>query len=283
MRLPAAGAGMPSPEPGVGAARAARDDRVMTTAPTALLPEELLHLLELAEQSDSVELKLTIPADAYRAAARALAIDPLEAQIRQVFFFDTPDLALDQAGVVLRARRVQGRDSDSTVKLRPLVPDQLDPSVRTSPRFTVEVDAMPGGYVCSGSMRGTLSPTAVAASVSGVEPLRRLFSKEQRAFFASHAPEGLDLDDLSVLGPVLVLKVKFRAQALTQRLVVELWTYPDGSRVVEISTKSPPDEALKTAIATRSFLAGHGIPLDGEQQTKTRTALEFFAAELSEA
>jgi hypothetical protein len=253
----------------------------MTTAPTALLPEELLRLLELVEQSDSVELKLTVPADAYRAAAQALEIDPLEAQIRQVFFFDTPDLALDRAGIVLRARRVQGRDSDSTVKLRPLVPDELDPLVRSSPRFTVEVDAMPGGYVCSGSMRGSLPPTAVVASVSGDAPLRRLFSKEQRVFFASHAPAGVTLDALSVLGPVLVLKVRFRAQTLTRRVVVELWTYPDGARVVEISTKSPPDEALKTAIATRSFLAAHGIPLDGEQQTKTRTALEFFAAELN--
>ena len=49
-------------------------------------------------------------------------MDPLEAQIRQVFFFDTPDLALDKQGVVVRARRIQGKGDDSAVKLRPVVP-----------------------------------------------------------------------------------------------------------------------------------------------------------------
>jgi hypothetical protein len=37
------------------------------------------------------------------------------------------------------------------------------------------------------------------------DPLRKLFSKEQRSFFADHAPEGVELDDLRILGPVFVL------------------------------------------------------------------------------
>jgi len=222
-----------------------------------------------------------VPASAYRTAAKELSLDPLEAQIRQVFFFDTPDLTLNRAGVVARARRIQGRDGDSTIKLRPVVPSELDPAVRTSRQFTVEVDAMPGGFVCSGSMKNTVSPRAVLASVNGDQPLRKLFSKEQRAFFAAHAPDGLSLDDLSVLGPILVLKLKFTPKDLDQRLVVELWTYPDGSRVVELSTKSTPGEALKVAATSRTFLTSHGIPVGGEQQTKTKTALEFFAAELT--
>ena len=43
----------------------------------------------------------------------ALGLDPLEAQIRQVFFFDTPDLDLNAVGVVARARRIQGRPEDA--------------------------------------------------------------------------------------------------------------------------------------------------------------------------
>ena len=253
----------------------------MTTAPAQLLPDQLVSMLELVGQSDSVELKLTVPSSSYRAATKALGLDPLEAQIRQVFFFDTPDLALNRAGVVVRARRIQGRDSDSTVKLRPLTPSDVDPAFRSSPHFNIEVDAMPGGYVCSGSMKNTLPPTAVLASVGGDRPLRKLFSKEQRSFYAAHAPEGLSLDDLSVLGPILVLKLKVTPKDLGQRLVGEVWTYPDGSRVAELSTKAAPRDALQVAIATRSYLASSGIPLSGEQQTKTKTALEFFAAELT--
>ena len=245
-----------------------------------LVTDELRELLRLAREADSIELKLTLPELAYRSTAAALGVDPLEAQIRQVFFFDTPDLRLNEAGVVARARRIQGRESDSTVKLRPVVPDQLPAGVRKSENFVVEIDAMPGGYVCSGSMKGKLAPTAVRASVSGDKPLRRLFSKEQREFFTAHAPEGLGLDDLSILGPVLVLKLKMKPDLFSRRLVGEMWIYPDGTRVVELSTKCLPGEALDVADEARTFLKAKGIELTGSQQTKTKTALSFYSAEL---
>ena len=126
------------------------------TAPPRLTDEQLGELLDLIRDADSVELKLTVPDVGLRSAVQALQLDPLEAQIRQVFFFDTPDLDLNQKGVVVRARRIQGKGNDSVVKLRPVVPDELPDELRKSPNFVVEVDAMPGGYVCSGSMKGKL-------------------------------------------------------------------------------------------------------------------------------
>ncbi|HET6686712.1 MAG TPA: hypothetical protein VFH02_09330 [Jiangellaceae bacterium] len=173
-----------------------------TESTTRLVSDELIRLMELVEGADSVELKLTVPELSQRSTAAALGLDPLDAQIRQVFFFDTPDLALYEAGVVARARRMQGRESDSVVKLRPVVPDDLPKTLRRSPNFVVEVDAMPGGYVCSASLKGKLPADAVPRSVSGGRPLRTLFSKEQQAFFAAHAPSGITIDDLSVLGPI---------------------------------------------------------------------------------
>jgi hypothetical protein len=74
-----------------------------------LSDEDLERMLHLTAGADSVELKLTLPELEHRAATSALEIDPLDAQIRQVFFFDTPDLVLNQHGIVARARRVQGR------------------------------------------------------------------------------------------------------------------------------------------------------------------------------
>ena len=70
-------------------------------------------------------------------------MDPLDAQIRQVFFFDTPELALNNAGVVVRARRVQNKGNDSVVKLRPIVPDALskDASAVSQPRGRGRRDA----------------------------------------------------------------------------------------------------------------------------------------------
>jgi hypothetical protein len=117
----------------------------------------------------------------------------------------------------------------------------------------------------------------------GERPIRKLFSKEQRAFYAEHAPEGIALDDLAVLGPIFVLKLKLTPEGFGRKMVSELWLYPDFSRILELSTKCAPSEAFQVAAEARAFLTTRGVDLSGEQQTKTKKALEFFAARLQEA
>jgi hypothetical protein len=249
-----------------------------------ILDERLGEFLGLIEGADSVELKLTVPESNQRSAVGSLGMDPLEAEIRQVFFFDTPDLALDKAGIVVRARRAQRKGDDTVVKLRPVVPHELPESLRASPAFGVEVDAMPGGFVCSGSLKGTPGTgDAVKATVAGERRLRKLFTKEQRALFAEHAPSGVTLSDLVVLGPIPVLKLRMSPKALGRKLVAELWFYPDGTRILELSTKCAPAEALRVAMEAKAFLAERDIDLSGKQQTKTRTALTFFSKEVQAA
>jgi hypothetical protein len=254
-----------------------------TRRPERLSDAQLGQLLELTKDADSVELKLTVPDSERRSAITALGMDPLDAQIRQVFFFDTPELTLDKHGVVVRARRIQGRGDDTVVKLRPIVPGELPPSLRQSKLMVVEVDAMPGGYVCSASLKGTLAAGGVKEAAAGRRAIHKLYSKEQRAFYAAHAPEGVGLDDLSVLGPITVLELKFSPEGYSHRLVAELWFYPDGSRILELSTRCVPGQAFQVAAESRAFLAGRGVDLFGEQQTKTKTALEFFSRSLRAA
>ena len=92
--------------------------------------------------------------------------------------------------------------------------------------------------------------------------------------------EGIGLDELSILGPILVLKLKQSPHGFDRQLVGEAWFYPDGSRILELSTKCEPSEAFQVAAETRAFLSSRGIDLESEQQTKTRTALEFFSKNL---
>jgi hypothetical protein len=247
-----------------------------------LSDEERARFAALLEDCDTVELKLTVPEEDQRSAVVGLGVDPLEAQIRQVFFFDTPDLALYSSGVVARARRVQKKGDDSVVKLRPVVPAELPAKLRRSPGFGVEVDAMPGGFVCSASLKG-IPGADVAKAAAGKRPLRKLFTKEQRAFFKEYAPEGLELDDLSVLGPIFVLKLRYTPKGFNRRLVGEMWLYPDSTRIIELSTKCAPSETFDVAADAQAFLSERGVNLEGEQQTKTRTALEFFSGQLKAA
>jgi hypothetical protein len=210
----------------------------------------------------------------------ALGLDPLEAQIRQVLFFDTPALDLDKAGVVVRARRIQGRGDDSVVKLRPVDPEAMPEDLRRSASFRVEVDALPGGFVCSATLKGACRPGEVQRVRLGERATRKLFSKEQRAFYAAHAPEDIALDDLRLLGPIFVLKLRFFPRELERKLVAEMWLYPDGSRILELSTRCSTTEAFQAAAEMRAYLAATGVDISGEQQTKTRKALAYFAKHL---
>lgn len=247
----------------------------MTVA--SMSDKQRAELFALTKGADTVELKLTMLLSDRGRAGTALGVDPLDGQIRQVYFFDTPDLVLNQRGLVVRARRVQGKGDDSVVKLRPVDPEKLSPMLRGSRNFSVEIDAMPGGYVCSGSMKHTLDPTSVKDAVAGNLPVHELFSKDQRALYAQHAPEGIGLDDLAVLGPILVLKVKFEPEQFARKLAAELWLYPDNSMILELSTRCGPAEAFEMAAELRIFLSERGVDLTGEQATKTKKALEFYS------
>ena len=238
-------------------------------------------MLALSSGADSIELKLTVPEQGHRSAIEAAGLDPLDAQIRLVCFFDTPDLRLNREGVIVRARRVQGREDDSVVKLRPVVPDELPAQLRAAPEMVVELDAMPGGYVCSASMKARLKGAAgVKKRLRGKRATSKLFTKPQRRFYEQHAPADLALDDLEVLGPIFVLKLNSTPAGFGRKLCTEMWLYPDGSRILELSTKCAPSEMFQVAAEARGFLGGSGIDLSGRQQTKTKTALQQFSKAL---
>ena len=239
-------------------------------------------LLELVRGADSVELKMTVPASDHRRTIGQLPLDPVEAQPRQVWFFDTPDLALDRAGVVVRARRIAGGRGDTVVKLRPVVPAELPAELRHEAAFNVEVDAMPGGFVCSGSYKGRSTGQEIREVINGTLALRKIFTKEQRKFFRDHAPAEIALDALVPLGPTFILKATFQPPELGRRFVTEVWFYPDGSRILELSTKCLPGEMFQVVAEVRGYLGSRGIRATGAQETKTRAALNYYQSQLDQ-
>lgn len=59
--------------------------------------------------------------------------------------------------------------------------------------FKIELDAMPGGYVCSASYKGACTGQEVLDVMEGRLPLEPLFSREQHAFYQAHAPAARNL------------------------------------------------------------------------------------------
>jgi hypothetical protein len=245
-----------------------------------LSAEDTKKLLYLVKNSKSIELKASVPMGQHQGVVLGLGLDPVESQIRHVYFFDTADQALNRAGLIVRARRRPGGSADTVIKLRPVDPAMIDAELKRSEAFKVEVDAMPGGvFVCSASYKGVATGQEVLDVTQGRMPLRKLFSKEQRAFFDAHAPAGIDMNSLLVQGPILMLKLKQQPEGYKRRFTAEAWFWEDGKRILELSTQCEPAEAFQVGAEFKAFLMDHGIDLDAEQETKTKTAMQKFKAE----
>jgi len=244
--------------------------------PIGLSTEDMLAIMTLLKGSNSIELKLMVK-DTARATISRLGFDPVEAEPRQVYFFDTPDLTLNRAGLIVRARRRVGGRGDTVVKLRPVDPETLSDDLRRDHSVKTEVDVMPGGYICSTSFKGRCSSDEVVEVIDGKRTLSSIFTRKQQAFFAAHAPEGVKMKNLVPLGPTFLLLAKQQPKRFDRPIVVELWLYPDGSKILEVSTKGVPAEAFQLAATFKALLVDSGIPIETSSATKTNSALRYFS------
>jgi hypothetical protein len=228
------------------------------------------HLRFLIRQAGQVELKVLVP------DGRSSRIDATGGRARRVYFLDTPDLKLKHHGIVVRIRERAGRPDDAVVKLRPMTTRTVPGWLRRAPGFEVEVDAMPGSYVCSGALKRRLGRGRVARAIAAGEPLTGLLTPRQLRLLTTYAPEGIGVEDLVAFGPVESRRrrVKLRNVALT----AERWIYPDGSALLELSTKCSTGRAPAVSARVSDALRKHGIKPSKRQHTKTELALTGGAA-----
>jgi hypothetical protein len=132
--------------------------------------------------------------------------------------------------------------------------------------------------VRSASFTVAQNPKEIDEVASGSRAIEKLFSGEQEDFLRDMAPAPVDFSKLVALGPVAALRWKFRNEGLPCELCAEEWRLPDGRDVIELSIKAKQPEAAAAQAALEGFLAELGIDQETRQQTKTRMALEYFAA-----
>jgi hypothetical protein len=221
---------------------------------------------------DRVELKVIVD-DELEAALAVLGAEVDPPRIRRIHYLDTPDLALQRRGVIVRARitETSGRDGaagDVVVKLRrpaPLAPPR-------STGVVVELDALPVDVAYALSMKRRLPGAEIERGLARRRPARHLLGKKQRAMLRRLTGARIDLDELVVFGPVDAVRVT--AGRVGDRLGVESWALPDGSRIVELFAKCSPVHAARTAARLRDLIDGHRIAVADCQDTKTRMTLE---------
>jgi hypothetical protein len=222
---------------------------------------------------DTIEVKATIPdAQIEKALLRYnLTVDNDEE--RYIYFFDTPQLDLLKAGVIARARRNVGKQHDTTVKFRPVVPSEVFKDWIKFEGFKLEADASEKGVVRSASLTMPVEKGLIKRVAAGKNGIGALFCKEQVEFLAAVGGQKVAFDTLIVYGPLQAHRWGFMDPACPWRITAELWRREDGAHLMEVSIKSPAVQAAVAIAGFMALLAEVGAEEDLEQQTKTRWAL----------
>jgi hypothetical protein len=228
--------------------------------------------------AEQIEIKATVPNHQIAPALRRLGLTADNDEERFIYFFDTPRLDLLGAGIITRARRVVGDDHDSTVKFRPVVPDEVGKEWRKYRDFKIEADASENGMTKSASFSMPVKKGLIKRVAGGKRPIAALFTDEQEAFLSDMAGGTIDFSQLAVLGPLHAQRWEVEIPACPWPMTVELWRRSDGERMLEVSIKTPVIQAAAAIGGFMAFLAEVGAERDRDQQTKTRWALEFYAA-----
>ena len=179
--------------------------------------------------------------------------------------------------MILRAREVEGDDDDSTVKLRPFTRPELDSALATNDDLKCELDRDPDGATSACSLKVDQEEGQIDEVAAGERQLRTLFSSEQELMYAAHGP-GISMTELEPLGPIPARVWTLRTDEVSEKVTAELWYMPDGSQVLELSTKVDLEDADDAMDDLLDFVADRDIDLDATQESKTKRALLGFVA-----
>jgi hypothetical protein len=137
--------------------------------------------------------------------------------------------------------------------------------------------------VCSASLSDMQVRDEIDEVAKGKRAIGKLFSRDQERFLSEFNKDTVEFGKLRVMGPIRVLRWKPKHETFPHELTIEEWRLPSGEDLVEVSIKAPPNKALQARKEFDTHLRGLGLDPEGAQDTKTRTALEYFASILKEA
>lgn len=238
------------------------------------------HYARLLAGAEAIEIKATIPQRQIADARDRYKLTTRNDDDRYIYFFDTEHLHLLRAGIIARARRVVGKEHDSTVKFRPVDPLKVDKRWRKYRGFKIEADASEEGAVKSASFSMPVEKGLIKRVVAGEKRIAAIFTQEQEAFLREMAGTAPDLGTLSVLGPLRAQRWDFEDPSCPWPITAELWSREDGAMLMEASVKAPAIQAAAVMAGFMAFLAEVGAERDRQQQAKTRWALDFYASRL---
>ena len=201
---------------------------------------------------------------------------------RDIYFYDTPQLALAQHQIILRSRKTTIGDDpdDSTVKLRGDIANNVSDDwlhlegAESKREFDMVVDKpkVPSISITVAQHSGEIDDVK-----NGKRAVKKLFSGDQERFLGKYAGGTLEWENLRPMGPVKAEIWKLRQpNGLDLNLTIERWNV-DGKLFLEISTRTDPKEADRVAAQLKDFVKSKGIKESDDPETKTEFVLSHFA------
>jgi hypothetical protein len=231
--------------------------------------ERVARLIHLWRGDQRARFTLSTPDPDHRSAVRSLGLDLLDARLRQIYFFDTREANLTRQGIRVWLVRTQRCAARAGITLCPSAPEDV---LQQAHGFRIEIDAVPGGYRWAAATRSAVDDADARAAIAGSYPVGKLFTKRHRGLIAASTS---DTDSLALLGSITVLRMRFAPTGFSRRYVAELRSYPNGSRVLELTTKCDLTSMFDVAAEARALLDAHGIddlaePLRAAEQVSAR-------------
>ncbi len=221
-----------------------------------------------AQERCSVEVKLLLsPAQTQTARSN---LDFKSETTGFVYFFDTDSLDLLAKGVILRLRR--GPDSDLTIKLRLPKGKKFSGTAGDHEDFKCERDFTGDGEQLSYSIKRKY--TAEQLPMTGGDITRLLSQGQEKLLQGVHPP--IDWSRVKRVVEIKSTTWETRAQVAVRKFTLEEWEWPDGN-LLEISTRSRPDDGPSTYSELRELANTNGLSLSPIQGFKTSIVLKSVA------
>jgi hypothetical protein len=232
----------------------------------------------------NIEIKVNIGGDV-DSALTALGLG--EGKRRKVWFLDDitdgarPPLPLMEAGVVLRLRRRDNGNEESTVKIRPCrrsqLPDPWNVAVDDDKQYRIEGDWSGTRHVLAASCDGAVEPGTIANVTAAQAPVSDLFSERQHDFLAACAEIRVAPSGLTVLKEIDARQWKDFSVGQVPHVDAERWRVA-GLDFLELSLRvsGPADAAAQQQSLTDEVLA-MGLKLDDSKEPKTARVMKRLA------
>jgi|KBSSwiStaDraftv2_1062776.scaffolds.fasta_scaffold24727_7 hypothetical protein len=236
-------------------------------------------------EPSTIEIKVNVAGDV-DSALSALGLNG--GTRRRVWFVDDltdgarPTLPLLSAGIVLRLRKRDDGQEDSTVKMRPCRRSQLispwDEPLMRDPDFTIEGDWSRSRHVLAASSKADLDEGTIHAAISGDGHLDDAFTNAQQEFLAECGEIKVAFRGLSVLDPINATQWKNESIGGVPYVAAERWTVA-GLDFLELSMRvtDGADAAAGQQRALTEAVLSRGLHLDDSEESKTMRVMKCLA------